>query len=288
MRSKALPFCAALLTLFLTNGCVDLNCPLPEELNKSVKQETLTSASDSYDIKQNNMSMGGLCASRISFYDNGKKWHFILVRNGKQPNGPFWYLPHDNENTAYEAAVYAAKKYGGGFLSVEAHGDRYAAGKDPNRNFKPSSTYTRSIFKIIDTFKPKSLPYLTLHSNKEGHMKYGGDGTVSMKVNSRHTKSYPAGNIKTGKKKGLQDEDNLIYLAGKNIDTSKIKALNAQGINVKYEVVNNGSYDKSMSNYIALYKNQYGYINIETEDGDVGTQKKMIDKVMQLIYSQKR
>lgn len=64
----------------------------------------------------------------------------------------------------------------------------------------------------------------------------------------------------------------------------KIKALNDLGIHVKYELVNHSSNDKSMSNYIALYKSHYGYVNIEAEDGDTGTQKKMIDKVMKLIY----
>ena len=272
------------LVLLTMNGCVKLNCPLPEDLNKTVKKETLASSSSSTDIKRNNWSMGDLCANRISFYDSGKKWNLILVRNTKQPTGPFWYLPHDNENSALDAAVYAAKKYGGGFLAVEANGNRYAAGKDPNRNFKPSSTYTKNIFKIIDTFKRKNMPYLTLHSNKEGHMKYGGDGTVSMRVVSSHTKSYPAGKIEVGKKEGLRDEDNLVYLAGKSIDQQKISALNNMGINVKYELVNIGNYDKSMSNYIALHKSRYGYVNIEAEDGDSGTQKKMIDKVMKLIY----
>jgi hypothetical protein len=272
------------LTIFSTTGCIKLNCPLPENLDNAVTKETLVSASASADIKRNSWSMGDLCANRVSFYDNGKKWDLILVRNFKNPSGPFWYLPHDNENSALDAAVYAAKKYGGGFLAVEAKGKRYASGKDPNRNFKPSSTYTKTIFKIIDTFKPGSLPYLTLHNNKNGHIKYGGDGTVSMRVNSKYTKSYPAGNIKTGKKKGLHDEDNLIYLAGKHIDQNKIKALNEKGINVKYEVVNRSSYDKSMSNYIALYKKQNGYVNIEAEDGDTSSQKKMIDKVMKLIY----
>ena len=284
IQSRHLIYPLLVLMLLSMNGCVKLNCPLPENLENSVKKETISSASASVDIKRNSWSMGGLCANRISFVDHGKKWNLILVRNTKHPAGPFWYLPHDNENSALDAAVYATKKYGGGFLAVEANGNRYTSGKDPNRNFKPSSTYTKTIFKIIDTFKPESLPYLTLHSNKNGHRKYGGDGTVSMKVNSKHTKSYPAGNIKTGKKKGLQDEDNLIYLAGKHSDQNKIKALNAQGINVKYEVVNSGSYDRSMSNYIALYKSQSSYVNIEAEDGDISTQKKMIDEVMKLIY----
>lgn len=265
-------------------GCVKLNCPLPEDLNKTVKKETLASSSSSADIKRNNWSMGDLCANRISFYDKGKKWNLILVRNTKKPNGPFWYLPHDNENAALDAAVYASKKYGGGFLAVEANGNRYAGGKDPNRNFKPHSTYTSTIFKIIDTFKPGHIPYLTLHNNKNGHTKFGGEGTVSMRVASTHIRSYPAGNIKIGKKEGLRDEDSLVYLSGRKTDQKKIQALNNNGINVKYEYVNAHTNDKSMSNYIALYKSKNGYVNIEAEDGDASTQKKMIDKVMKLIY----
>ena len=281
---KTIIYPVLLASLFLTTGCVKLNCPLPENLENTVKKKTLSSASASVDIARNDMDMGGLCANRISFYDEGKKWSLILVRNTKQPRGPFWYLPHDNENSALDAAVYATKKYGGGFLAVEAKGNRYASGIDPNRHFNISSTYTKTIFKIIDTFKQKNMPYLTLHSNKEGHMKYGGKGTVSMRVASSHTKSYPAGKIEIGRKKGLKDEDNLVYLAGTNMDQSRVKALNTMGINVKYELVNAGNYDKSMSNYIALYKSQSGYVNIEAEDGDTATQKKMIDKVMKLIY----
>ena len=273
--------------LFFTTGCVKLNCPLPENLNNTVTKETLSSASASVDIKRNDMSMGGLCANRISFYDHDKKWTFILVRNTKQPSGPFWYLPHDNENSALDAAVYATKKYGGGFLAVEANGNRYASGKDPNRHFKPSSTYTKSIFKIIDTFKSKGMPYLTLHNDKNGHMKYGGEGTVSIKVSSSHTKSYPASTIKTGKREGLADEDSLVYLAGRSLESAKVKALNAQGIHVKYELVSSSRNDNSMSNYVALYKNHAGYVNIEVENGDEGTQKKMIDKVMKLVYQGK-
>lgn len=273
----------ALLT-FSMSGCVKLNCPLPENLDKAVTKVPLSSSSDAPDLKRNSRSMGDLCANKISFYDQGKKWNLILVRNIKQPTGPFWYLPHDNENSALDAAVYATKKYGGGFLAVEANGNRYASGKDPNRHFNPSSTYTKTVFKIIDTFRKKGMPYLTLHSNKEGHRKYGGEGTVSMRVSSSKTRSYPAGKIKVGKKEGMKDEDNLVYLAGKNIDQHKISALNGMGVNVKYELVNHSSNDKSMSNYIALHKSRYGYVNIEAEDGDSGTQKKMIDKVMKLIY----
>ena len=110
---------------------------------------------------------------------------------------------------------------------------------------------------------------------------------VSMRVSSTHKKSYPAGEIKIGRREGIKDEDSLVYLAGRSLDRKKISALNAQGIHVKYELVNSSRNDNSMSNYVALYKNHSGYVNIEVEDGDVSTQKKMVDKVMKLIYQGK-
>ncbi len=269
------------LLAFMATGCVTLNCPLPAHLKEHIIQEKISSSSDIPDVKRNSWNMGDLCADRLSFYDHGQKWELTLVRNTKHPAGPFWYLPHDNEDSAFEAAVYAAQKYGGGFLAVEAGGKRYASGTDPNRNFKNGSVYTRNIFAILDTFKVPSMPYLALHSNKNGHEKYGGEGTVSMKISSAHTHSCPAGALGQG---GLNDEDNLVYLAGRKIDSRKIGALNTQGVNVKYEVVNGKRNDFSMSNYIALHRNRTGYVNIEAEDGDVRTQKKMIDKVMKLVY----
>jgi hypothetical protein len=36
--------------------------------------------------------------------------------------------------------------------------------------------WVRSILDIIDTYKAPSLPYLILHSNKEEHRRFGGEG----------------------------------------------------------------------------------------------------------------
>ena len=270
--------------LLFTTGCVKLNCSLPEKLDHTVTKIPLSSSSDAPDLKRNSWSMGNLCANRISFYASGQQWTLLLVRNSKKPHGPFWYLPHDNENSALDAAVYATNTYGGGFLSIEASGKRYASGRDPNRQFKKSSNYTKKVFKIIDTFKEENMPYLTLHSNKNGHSNYGGSGTVSMRVSSSRIKSYPSGTIEVGTKEGLKDEDNLIYLSGSKVDKQKIEALNNMGIHVKYELVDNRSNDNSMSNYVVLNRVKDSYINIESEDGDIQTQKEMIDKVMKLIY----
>ncbi len=269
--------------LFLISGCVHTNCPLPAGVGDSVKIIHLNSYKESTDLKRNAWSMGSLCANRIAFREGSQQWNFLLVWNPSAPKGPFWYLPHDNEESAFDAAVYAAKRYGGGFLAVEANGQRYASGKDPNRNFKQGSNYSKTIFRIIDTYKNSDMPYLALHSNDEGHLNSGGGGTVSIRNSSKIAQAFPAGRVKTGHQKGLQDEDSLIFLAGKTIDRKRIEQFNAAGLHVKYETVTASSNDNSMSNYIILQKNGAGYINIEVEHGDTKTQKKMIDKVMKVL-----
>ncbi|RLA69747.1 MAG: hypothetical protein DRG09_05040 [Epsilonproteobacteria bacterium] len=237
----------------------------------------------SSDLKRNSWSMGSLCADRITFKEGDHTWTFLLVWNTTHPKGPFWYLPHDNEESAFDAAVYAVKHYGGGFLAVESNDKRHVFGKDPNRNFKKNSLYSKKICKIMNTYKPMHLPYLALHTNAEGHFKNGGSGTVSMTQYSKNIFAFPAGTIKSGQKKGLKDEDTLIYLAGKKVQKDKIKKFTAEGLNVKFEKVTKKSNDNSMSNCIVLHQDHENYINIETEHGDITTHKKMIDKVMKII-----
>lgn len=268
---------------FLATGCVKTNCPLPDNINQHVQQVLIKYDTRSADLKRNSWSMGSLCADRITFKEGKQTWTFLLVWNTSHPKGPFWYLPHDNEESAFDAAVYAATQYGGGFLAVESNGQRHMSGKDPNRNFKKNSPYSKAICKIIDTYKLAHLPHLALHTNAEGHLKNGGSGTVSMKIHSKNVYSFPAGSIKTGHQKGLEDEDTMIYLAGKEVKKEKIKKFNTMGLHVKFEKVTKRSNDNSMSNCIVLHKHHDNYINIETEHGDLSTHKKMIDKVMKIL-----
>ena len=267
----------------LATGCVKTNCPLPQNIDRQVQQIQIESDTRSPDLKRNSWSMGSLCADRITFKEGKRTWTFLLVWNRSHPKGPFWYLPHDNEESAFDAAVYAVKRYGGGFLAVESHGKRTVSGKDPNRNFKKDSIYSKTICSIIDTYKPAHLPYLALHTNAEGYLKNGGSGTVSMQKHSRNTLTFPAGKIKSGRQKGLEDEDTLVYLAGRKVSKEKVRIFTAAGLNVKFEKVTRRSNDHSMSNCIVLHKGHENYINIETEHGDLSTQKKMIDKVMKIL-----
>ena len=242
------------------------------------------------DIKRNAAALQGLKLSLIEFKENNLLWRMLLVLNPKKPKGAFWFLPHDNENSAFDSAIYAVKKYGGGFLAVVNSDRRYNRGQDPNRNFSysktrecklqlaPSFIYTQKVMEIINRYKAPNMPYLALHNNTNR-------GGISILKNSRYTKSflaYPKEVVLQGK--GLADEDSLIYIAGTSPapPNEKVVKLLKAGLNVKYEIISPQNNDCSMSNFIVL---NYGenYYNIEAQHGKTAVQKEMIDRLMSVI-----
>ncbi len=285
-----------ILTAILPLGAKVCNLPTPvKELATPVKN-----ISQYPDLIRNQKSIKGLCIYTVEIKENGLNWKMLLLFNPKKPKGAFWFLPHDNENSAFDSAIYAAKRYGGGFLSVVTGGQRYFAYQDPNRNFGttksvsnrckrqkyPSPKYVNTVFKIIDTFKDKKYPYLALHNNANGHYKNGGSGTISILYSTPHSQAYPAyRDIQHTSNGGLKDEDTMVYIASttKEPPKNKISKLNKAGINVKYEWIDKNHNDCSMSNYIVLSKGSNQYYNIETQMGDSKTQKVLIDKLISII-----
>ncbi|MEA3491358.1 MAG: hypothetical protein U9R27_05605 [Campylobacterota bacterium] len=291
---KILGICILSLPLWAFSS----SCKLPDNLvhlEEKIETKPLLNHSD---IKRNVAKMENLCRYLLSFREGKYSWKMVLVYNPQRSSGPFWFLPHDDERDAFDSAIYSTRKYGGGFLAVLAHDNRYFNGQDPNRNFgeskqsaktcrqqkSPAPIYSKNVFKVIDTFRSSGLPYLALHNNRDGWHGNGGSGGVSILNSSRVVKSYPSGSILLGKCKGVKDEDSLVYIAGtsSNPPQSKLNDLINAGIHVKYEVVSQKHNDCSMSNYIILNKGS-DYYNIETELGDGAAQRKMIDVLMSII-----
>ena len=267
------------------------NCSLPSNVNRLVIQSGLSALKNYSDIRRNYRSLQGLCVNLVSFKEGRLNWKMLLVFNPRAPHGAFWFLPHDNENSAFSSAVYATRKYGGGFLAVVTGDHRYFKGQDPNRNFSdarvrvcskqlaPSPIYTSVVFSIINSFRGAGKPYLALHNNTNG-------GGISALKSSKYTKSFLAYSIAQVKRGvGLADEDSLVYIAGSNFTppTQKISTLLSLGLNVKYEIVNSNSNDCSMSNYVVIGRGSNNYYNIEAQHGKSATQERMIDLLMRLI-----
>ena len=284
------------LTLFLIPLLAysqNKQCRIPGNIRTLIVKQGSTALKSYPDILRNYSALKNLCISLLSFKEGRYKWDMLLVTHPKANRGAFWFLPHDNENSAFDAAVYAVQRYGGGFLSVVSGGRRYHEGQDPNRNFSSSThkvascryqkqaspRYTKYIFSIINTYRAPGMPYLALHNNTNG----GGVSILRSSKSVRSFLAHPREKVKHGR--GLMDEDSLVYTAGRASSPSKrkLKALLRHGINVKYEHVSASNNDCSMSNYVVLGKGSNNYYNIETQHGDSRTQKRMIDILMEKI-----
>ena len=271
---------------------------IPKDIQPYISTIPLSKLRNISDIKRNYKAMQRLSVKVVSFKEGKYYWKMLLVTNPKRTRGPFMFLPHDNENSAFDTAVYATTKYGGGFLAVMSKGRRYFMRQDPNRNFGdstqtarvcnqqhyPAPLYSRIVFGIIDTYRSSSMPYIALHNNKDGYSANGGSGGVSILKSTKTVQAYPASDHITTSSKGLQDEDSLVYIAGKSKKPShsKLNKLLSAGLNTKYEVINSRLNDCSMSNYVVLQKGTSRYYNIETEHGHTATQKKMFDILMRI------
>ena len=227
----------------------------------------------------------GLCYTVKTIEEHGNRWNFQTFSNTGHPDGPVWYLPHDNENTAFRAALYAVTTYGGKFLTLHTKEKRNLNVIDPNRNFgltkkevaacksisgRPTPKYTGEVMRA---FKGRAT-ILTMHNNTNG-------GTVSAAHSDDKNTGMPAAK---NSRRISGDMDDFIYVTGtKPLSRDPrvkedIVALRRAGVNVVHEFVTLRNTDCSLSNHAAL--NQKRYFNIEAQHGHLEAQIKMINALM--------
>lgn len=236
------------------------------------------------------------CIKEKKLNEAGLDWRIFVIKNKKKKSGPLFVVPHDNENSAFSAGVHGLNKYGGTLVAVEAGERRIFKGQDPNRNFgtnrttanrcrlqrAPAPRYTHLMLK----HRKRGQPIIALHSNANGFSGNGGRGNISIK---RKGDAIPFVSS-IARSRRLKDEDTLIVLASTKRPSQdrrlsrKVEYFTKKaGINVLYERVTTAKNDCSLSNYAAL--NGIGpYFNIEVENGDVKTQRKIVDSVMKFLH----
>ncbi len=246
------------------------------------------------DVQRNakRLASPALCLRLEVFTEGNLRWVLQIVENRKNPKGPLWAIPHDNENAAFDSGVYGVLRYGGTMVAVETGGKRFNATQDPNRNFDAdtgekcpqqnaaSPEYTKRFLRLWD----RSQPIMALHSNERGYEgdQKGGKGHISMQKPPRSAMPFRAVHPMAAQ----SPDDTLIFVASirrpdANPDLAAfVKALNERGINVLYEMVSPKN-DCSMSNYAAL-KGISNYINIEVLHGDRDSQMRILNIVMEL------
>lgn len=286
-RAAALAACVAVLAL--------AGCAGGEREGSRITDCMDPAEARSADVRRNLGRLKGapVCYRRQEVNEGGFQWVFHILEHTKAPDGPFWVLPHDNENAAFDAGLHALLTYGGGLLAVDAGGGRSYRGQDPNRNFStsreearicrsqrhPAPLYTRA---ILAHYTGRRGPYLALHNNGDGHGSNGGEGNISMHRDGPDLSQRPGARVGSA---ALRDEDNLVLMAGLRplgADPAahrRVAELNRAGLNVMYKQVTPTNLDCSLSDHIAWHR-LGDYYNLEAEHGAVATQIEMVDRLM--------
>jgi len=282
----------ALLATELLGGCAGG----PPGVNTTITPCMAPAQAESRDVRRNltRIRKAPLCYRLQRVHEGPFHWTFHILEHRGHPDGPFWVLPHDDENSAFDVAVQAVIDYGGGLLAVDSDGRRRYQGQDPNRNFSgshseaercrgqriPAPGYTAA---VLDHYRGRQSPILALHNNRDGWHGSGGGGNISLFLPSQTLRSFPGSGAGA-----LRDEDNLVFLAGRRPPhqdqraLGKIQSLNAAGLNVVYKTVDARTFDCSLSDYVAWHR-RGDYYNIEAEHGAHRAQTEMVVRLLTSI-----
>lgn len=154
--------------------------PAPAQVQKIVTPvDPLALASPDFRRLASPALWDGLSVSRIEFRDGRTFWRAYRIVNARKSTGPLWFVPHDNENAAFQAAIFAVRSYGGVVIAVEEarsvdgpdsreNGDvDYGSPVDPNRSFYAEApTYADAILADLGA-RPRLI--VALHTNEAGY-----------------------------------------------------------------------------------------------------------------------
>jgi hypothetical protein len=233
-----------------------------------------------------------LSVATLRFAEGDYRWTLIVISDPTRPAGPFWFVPHDDENAAFDAGLHALATYGGRLVAVANGGrrdlrpeGRRPAGCvrpcDPNRDFGPAGPlYDATVLGLMGP----GQPVVGLHTNAPGGTGRGGRGSVF--VDPTDTDRVFSSPTASG---AFANGDTVAIVAGRAPKTQArppcVETLNAGGVQVAYEQVSGppgGAGDGSLSNRLALEARDPPrvYVGLEARHGDVASEIAMIDVLM--------
>jgi len=241
--------------------------------------DPMTLADDDFARHRDPAEWRGLAVSRIEFQEERGSWRLFRIANVNKPRGPLWFVPHDNENAGFEAALAGVRKHGGVVIAIDSgiaeDGKRRNAAVDrgrpidPNRNFRDG--YPRYANTVLADYRTGARPIIALHTNAPGfdtsasHCNRSdrpGRGEVSIRFCDDVMQPSPS------RSRGwpFDDDDTLAYVPWRS-GTSPATAwcgrtLDKADFNVVFERV--AVTDGSLSNYALL--RGLDYVNFETQE----------------------
>ena len=77
--------------------------PAPQRIVTPVDPPTM--GTDDFTRLADPSLWDGLTVTRVEFRDDRAFWRLYRIDNARKPTGPLWFVPHDNENAAFQAAL---------------------------------------------------------------------------------------------------------------------------------------------------------------------------------------
>lgn len=223
----------------------------------------------------------GLTVERIAFRNERTAWRLWRIADPAKKQGPLWFVPHDNENAGFEAALIVLRRYGGTVIAVDSgvapdhDGQRFnyavrtGGPVDPNRNF--DSALPGYAEMVLADVGRGAWPVIALHSNTRGFdtresrcntADPPGNGVISIRFCDDIYAPHPS----RSRAWPFDDDDTMAFAtwrAGRSPDTAFCgNALAAADFNLVFEQV--AITDRSLSNYAVLH--DLDYLNFETLD----------------------
>lgn len=271
--------------------------------------DPLTVQDDDFARHRDPATWRGLKVSQIEFREERGHWRLFRIANPAKPRGPLWFVPHDNENAGFEAALAGVRAHGGVVIAVDSGISEDADGNrrntaverggpiDPNRNFRDANPLYARV--ILADYARGARPIVALHTNFPGfdptysRCNRGdpkGRGEVSIRFCDDVMQPHPS----QSRAWPFDDDDSLAYVAYR-ADSSPMsawcgKALATADFNVVFERVKIS--DGSLSNHALL--RGMDYVNFETQERGLDPAAlaesrnrltAMIDRAMQLCVA---
>jgi hypothetical protein len=253
----------------------------PPDQVRATRVDPLTVADDDFARHRNPAEWSGLSVSRIEFREERGNWRLFRIASIARPRGPLWFVPHDNENAGFEAALAGVRAYGGVVIVVDSgiaqdrDGTRrnmaveFGRPIDPNRNFRDGYPLYSST--ILADYARGARPIIALHTNAPGfdptysrcnRSDPQGQGEVSIRFCDDVMQPHPS----AGRAWPFDDDDSVAYVAHRAgaspFSAYCGKALAMADFNVIFEKVTTS--DGSLSNYALL--RGLDYVNFETQE----------------------
>ena len=219
-------------------------------------------------------------AALVKFKDEqGQEWRLQVFQSKRWPHGPSIFVPHDNENEAFQTGLRSLHERGGHLLALECGEERLCAGVDPNRNFRPKNKiYLHTILRF---FMKKPFPVITLHNNHDSHRQLGGSGSIYADMATPYADGhgfYFAGD----------PDDLIIFSDTKAMKESPLFELYAEAFEksqlnfIFEEITPHNSLGGHMSTYVLQSTDKF-YFNIESQHGHEAEQAFYLDELFQIM-----